>query len=136
MADRIDPSPARRGVALIATTLSLLACYGVLGLLAALSAAGIVLAPNETIWKGAIVAFALLAASSTIAGWRRHRSLVPGALAVVGVSLLAWLMYVRFDRALELLAFVLLLAASVFDALLRRAPRCPLNEVHDVHARR
>ena len=43
------------------TLLSLLACYGTLGLIAILSLMGVSLAINVQVWAGVIVAFALIA---------------------------------------------------------------------------
>ena len=62
--------------------LSLLACYGTLAVVGALSALGVTLAVNVHVWAGAIVLFALVALGGIALGFRRHRAL--GTLAAGG----------------------------------------------------
>jgi len=106
----------RRGVGGIAALgLSLAACYGTLAAVAALSALGVTVAVNPGAWAGAIVFFALLATLFVGLGARRHGSLAPLLPALAGSALLAYVMFGRYDRALEIVAFVLLAAAVYAD---------------------
>jgi hypothetical protein len=99
--------------------LSLLACYGTLAALAALSALGVTLALNPVIWAGVIVLFAVLAAAAVALGARRHGSMLPVLPSLAGVALLGYVMIGRFDRVLEFVAFALLGAAVFWDYRLR-----------------
>jgi hypothetical protein len=108
-----------RFAALFTLVLSLLACYGTLAALAALSALGVTLALDPGIWAGVIVLFAVLAAAAVALGARRHGSMLPVLPALAGVALLGYVMFGRFDRVLELVAFALLGAAVLWDYRLR-----------------
>lgn len=110
---------ARGRAGVLALVLALLACYGTLTLIAALSVMGIALSPDQIVLKSIIVACALAATASIGFGSRRHGSPLPLALAAGGAALLATLMIVGVDRALELLAFALLIIAVVLDSRLR-----------------
>jgi SAM-dependent methyltransferase len=93
---------------------ALLACYGTLAALAAFSAAGIQLAVNETLWAGAVVLGAGLAAAAVAAGsWRRSRA--AAALALAGAAIVAYTQLASYDFVLELAGFGLLAAAVVLD---------------------
>jgi hypothetical protein len=109
----------RRLAAPVTLALSLLACYGTLAALAALSALGVALALNPGIWAGVIVLFAVLAAVAVALGARRHGSALPVLPATAGVALLCYVMFGRFDRMLELAGFALLAAAVFWDHRLR-----------------
>lgn len=104
----------------LALVLSLLACYGTLAAVAALSALGVTLALHEGVWAGTIVLFALLALAAVVAGRARHGRLAPSLLALAGTLLLGYVMFVDFARLLELVAFALLALAVIWDARLGR----------------
>lgn len=113
----------RRIAGPIALLLSLLACYGTLAAVAVLSALGVTLAVNPGVWAGAIVLFAALATVIVGLGMRRHGSVAPLIPALAGTALLGFVMFVSFDRALELIAFALLAGAVYWDYRLRARPR-------------
>lgn len=115
---------ARRWAGLLAWTLSLLTCYGLLALLPLLAALGLAVAPDATAWAAAIMFFAALAAAAVAAGRGWHRRAWPTMVATGAVLLLAWVMFVRFDRALELVGFALLGIAVFADRSLRREAGC------------
>lgn len=98
-----------------ATALAILSCYGTLLVIALLSLLGISLAVNESAWAGAISAFAALAALAIAASYRRHRSIGPTAIAVSGLALILWAMHGSYNRVIELVGFVLLIAATLWD---------------------
>ena len=106
-----------------ALLLSLLACYGTLAAVAALAALGVTLVVNPGIWAGAIVLFAVIATVIVGLGIRRHGSVAPLVPALAGTALLAYVMFVSFDRAFELIAFALLAGAVYWDYRLRGRPR-------------
>ena len=56
----------------LSTVLSLAACYGTLAVIALLGVLGTAIAINETLWAGAIVAFAAIATVGLGLGLTRH----------------------------------------------------------------
>jgi Na+/H+-dicarboxylate symporter len=111
------------------TLLSLLACYGTLGLIAILSLMGVSLAINEQVWAGVIVTFALIAVAGVALGYRLHRNPAPAVIALAGALLVIWAMYgsdnIRawfgfLSRGVELAGFAGLIAAAVWDWRLKR----------------
>jgi hypothetical protein len=122
---RLDPARAsgfivrRELAAPVTLALSLIACYGTLAALAALSALGVTLALDSGVWAGVIVFFAVLAAAAVALGTRRHGSTLPVLPAAAGVALLGYVMFGDFNRLLELAAFALLGAAVFWDYRLR-----------------
>jgi hypothetical protein len=104
----------------VATALSLVACYGTLAVIGILGALGIAIALDETIWAGAIVAFATLAVGGFALGLIRHRQPWPILVGGLGLVILGYAMYVQYDRLTELVGFILLCLAAFWDWRLRR----------------
>jgi hypothetical protein len=99
---------------------AVLACYGTLAALSLLSVAGVQLAVNETMWAGAVVLGAALAALAVAArAWRHHGSRLAAALALAGAAIVAYTQLASYSLGLELAGFGLLAAAVALD--LRRA---------------
>lgn len=105
------------------TALAILACYGTLAVVGALSLMGVALAVDEGLWAGAIVLFALLALAGLILGWRVHRSMPPVLLGVLGTALILWTMGASYSRSIEIAGFVFLIAAAWLDWQAKRARR-------------
>jgi hypothetical protein len=104
----------------VSLAVAVLACYGTLAALALLSAAGLQLAVNQTVWAGAVVLGAGVAALAVAArAWRYGGSRLAAALAVAGAALVAYTQLAHYDLWSELAGFGLLAAAVVLD--LRRA---------------
>ena len=106
----------------IATMLSLAACYGTLAVIALLGALGIVIALDEALWAGAIVAFAALAVGGLGLGLLRHKRPWPFLIGVLGAMGIGYAMFVQYARSIELTGFVLLCLAAFWDWRLRRVP--------------
>lgn len=107
-----------RGAGLLApagTILSILACYGTLAVVGALSLMGITLTVNEGLWAGAIVLFALVAFAGLFLGWRVHRTLSPVLLGALGTGMILWTMTGAYSRSVEITGFVCLAAAAWLD---------------------
>jgi hypothetical protein len=109
--------------------LSLIACYGTLGLVALFSMMGVTLALNVHIWAGVIIAFALLAVIGVTLGYRRHRNANPVRLAVIGAALVIWAMYGAEaivdllgvpSTIVEIAGFAALMASAYWDWRLKR----------------
>lgn len=105
-----------------ATALSLVVCYGTLAVIALLGALGVAIALNETLWAGAIVAFAVLAVGGLGLGLGllRHRHPWPILVGGLGAAILGYVMYAQYDRVTEFAGFVLLCIAAFWDWRLRR----------------
>lgn len=114
------PSRLRQARWRVAGALSLgvaiLACYGTLAALALLSAAGITLAVNPTVWAGVVVLAAACAALAVgTRAWRYGDGRLAAGLAVAGAAIVAWTQLVRYDLAVELAGFGLLAAGVLLD---------------------
>jgi len=99
----------------IGTILSLATCYGTLALVGILGALGITIAINNTIWAGAIVAFAVLAVIGLALGYRRHRNPAPLIIGLTGAALISYTMFADYSRVIELTGFALLSLAAFLD---------------------
>jgi hypothetical protein len=101
----------------------MLSCYGTPALLLILSAFGIAVRPDGSVWSIVIVALAARGVFG-IACHRRANG-APLIIAIVGIAVLGWVMFGRYSRGGEVLAFVLLLASAIWDY---RAPaHVPIN---------
>ncbi|WP_274424595.1 MerC family mercury resistance protein [Chelativorans sp. YIM 93263] len=99
----------------VSACVSLVACYGTLGLLGILSLFGIGMALPEAAWAGFIVAAALIAVIATGFNLRLHRQPAPLFLTGLGAGMLAYAMFVNYSFAVEITGFVVLFTGIVFD---------------------
>ncbi|MGR3461518.1 MAG: MerC family mercury resistance protein [Roseovarius sp.] len=111
----MSDTPNRPWLAPLATALSLVACYGTLAAVALLGALGVGIALNEAVWAGAIVILAALAVTALALRWRRHGRALPVLLALAGLALIAFAMYVSYSLPAELGGFVLLCLGAWAD---------------------
>ena len=139
---RLHPARLMRQIRLrglwgsLAFAAALIACYGTLAAVALLSALGVGMALNEGVWAGAIVGCAALACVAVGAGWRKHRSLLPLAIALSGLGVLSYAMFVRYHPATELVGFILLGVATWLDFDRRRWAAVPGGKSAHRHVRR
>ncbi len=125
LARRFDPRRAvravtRRGWAgAAALVLSVLACYGTLGVTMVLPLAGVTLAVDPAAWSGAILAFAALAVAALAVAVRAHGVYAQLAIGVTGAAVLAYAHLVEFAFALEAVGFLLLGAGVALDLRMR-----------------
>ena len=123
---RLDPrrvaiSIWRRGwMGMAGLCLALLTCYGVLAAVGLLAALGVGLALDETAWAGAIALMTVATAACVAPGSRRHRSVGPTVLAVVGAGLVLHALFVDYRVLVELTGFALLGGGVVRDIVLRQ----------------
>lgn len=106
-----------------ATVCSIVACYGTLAVVGVLSVMGVGIALNEGAWAGVISLFAVIAAAGIAFGYRRHGVAGLLALAVVGASLVLWVMFGSFNRVLEIAGFAALVVATVWDWRAKKSRR-------------
>ena len=85
-----------------------------------MSAFGASLAINEGLWAGGIIAFAAMATTVIALGVRKHKSIKPVLIALVGTGVLIYTMYVNYNTVTELVGFTILALATWFDYDLRR----------------
>ena len=102
-----------------ASALAIIACYGPTLLLAVLAAAGMAVAINEGVWAGTVAVLALAAFAAALLGYRRHGAAGPVVLAGLGVALVLWALFVRYDWRVELVGFVGLALAAAWQWRLR-----------------
>ncbi|MGH6893484.1 MAG: MerC family mercury resistance protein [Dongiaceae bacterium] len=95
--------------------MAILSCYGTTALIGLLSLLGLSLAFDDRIWAGAISGFAVLATVAITISYRRHRIVAPAVIAALGLGLILWAMYGSYSRAIELVGFALLAAATLWD---------------------
>ena len=98
-----------------ATALAVLSCYGTMVLIGLLSLLGVTLAIDEGAWAGAAAIFAALATVAVAMSYRRHRIVGPTVVAALGLGLILWVMFGSYSRVIELVGFVLLIAAALWD---------------------
>ena len=123
---RLDPRRGirdiqRRGLwGTVSLALAALTCYGTLALVALMSALGVTLAVDLTLWAGGIVLFALIATAVVGLGFRKHRTWLPLGFAIAGSGLLIYSMYLHYEVLVEIAGFVLLAIATWLDYTRRR----------------
>ena len=111
----------RRGLwGTISFILAAITCYGTLALVGLLSALGITMALNETVWASAIVGFVYLATLITLLGMRKHGSVKPLVFAIAGSVIMTYTMFVDYQLIIELIAFGCIGLAIFFDYDLRK----------------
>jgi MerC mercury resistance protein len=111
-----------RWLATLSTVLSLVACYGTLAIVALLGVLGTAVAINETLWAGAIVAFAALALAGLGLGFARHRQSWPLLVGGIGAAAIVYVQYVQYDSLIEVAGFVLLGVGAIWDWRICRVP--------------
>jgi hypothetical protein len=81
---------------------------------------GVNIALNEGVWASVISALAILAAFGIILHCQ-HRAIGPVVSAVGGAGLVLWAMLVDYSRIVEILGFVGLVSATLWNWRLKRA---------------
>ncbi len=107
----------------VATVCSIVACYGTLAVVGALSVMGVGIVLHEGAWAGVISVFAVIAAAGIAFGYRRHRAIGPLILAIAGAALVLWVMFGSFNRVLEIAGFAALVAATAWDWRVNKSRR-------------
>ena len=115
-------------LARVAAVISILACYGTLPLVSLLSLLGLSLNVHEGVWAGVISLFAWLAFIGLVVNFRRYRALGPLLLGATGAGLITWVMFISFNRVVEIAGFAGLITASLLERRLgkiyQREGRC------------
>ena len=103
--------PSAAGI--VATALALIACYGTLAFVGALSLVGVTVEIKNGLWAGTIVAFCGLAVG--LIAFRNARAYGPTLLGLIGFGLIFWVMFGVYSWTTELLAFAILVAAALWN---------------------
>lgn len=112
-----------------ATALAVLSCFGTTVVIGLLSLLGVTLAIDEGVWAGAIAIFAALAIVAVAMSYRRHRIVGPTVVAALGLGLILWVMLGSYSRIIELVGFVLLIAAALWDWRAGASRRAPADAI-------
>lgn len=102
-------------LAAIGSVFSFLACKGLLVFFGAMSALGVSLSLDGTIWMSLIVAGASLALVGFAINFFRHKNLLPLALAAVGAGAVYYSYGVQYFDRIETAGLITLLIAAVVD---------------------
>ena len=97
----------------VATALALIACYGTLAFVGALSLVGVTVEIKNGLWAGTIVAFFGLAVG--LIAFRNARAYGPTLLGLIGFGVIFWVMFGVYSWTTELLAFAILVAAALWN---------------------
>ena len=128
---RLDPRRVIKGIqrrglwGTVSLGMAAITCYGTLALVAIMSAMGVSMVVNESIWAGSIIMFAVIACAVVALGMRKHRSAKPLILALAGTGILIYTMYVDYSTVTEMIGFTILAIATYLDFDLRRWSRLP-----------
>ena len=98
-----------------AAILAFLACNGVFILVAILAVFGITIAINPHVQAAVISLFTVLTVCFVILGYRKHRVLGPMILSMLGAILVIGTMYISFNKIVESLGLLALIASAVWS---------------------
>jgi SAM-dependent methyltransferase len=107
-------------VGLLATGAALVACYGLLGLVAVLGIMGLSMPLNEGAWAASIVGLAALSPVGLALNLRVHRAVGPIVIGVAGALLVTYAMLGQYDWRIEATGFAALAGAVLWDRYLFR----------------
>lgn len=100
--------------------LAVVACYGTLAVVALLSLVGVSVDVNEALLVKVVTGLLVVAVGGMVVSYRDHRNIGPLGLGVCAAGLLLWVFYGTYSKPLELVGFLLLVAASVYDFLVKK----------------
>ena len=110
----------------VAVVLSVVACYGTLALVAVLSTVGVTVSVHEGAWATVVVVLVWIAVLAMGVNLRLHRSFGPFILADIGALMVSWVMFIDFNRTMELSGFALLIVAALWDRQLLKHGLLPV----------
>jgi hypothetical protein len=103
----------------LSAVLSIIACYGTLAFVSMLSFLGITINIDNGIWAGVITLFAWLAVAGVVGGFRRNHAAGPLIVATLGAVFITWVMFVSFNRFIEVAGFSGLIIATLWERSLK-----------------
>jgi len=97
-----------------AAILAFIACNGLFIIVAALALFGITIAINPHIQAAMISLFAALTLGFVFLGYREHHVLGPMILSAIGAVLIVGSMYIYFNKIVESIGLLALIASAVW----------------------
>ena len=97
-----------------AAILAFIACNGLFIIVAALALFGMTIAINPHIQAAMISLFAVLTLGFVFLGYREHRVLGPMILSAIGAVLIVGSMYIYFNKIVESIGLLALIASAVW----------------------
>ncbi len=110
-----------------AAVLAFLACNGTILLVGLLSLFGVTLVINPHVQAATISIFSVLTLVFVFRGYRAHRIWGPLFLAFAGAVLVVGTMYISFNKAVESVGLILLIASAVWSWRASRNPPRPVT---------
>jgi len=109
-----DPAPGRKFALYsgIAALLAFIACNGLIAATALLALFGIGFNINPHLQAILISIFAALTSVFIFKGYRRHRIIGPLLLAIAGAAIIILTLYISYDKLVETLGLLILIAAA------------------------
>lgn len=98
-----------------AAILAFIACNGLFIIVAILSVFGITIAINPHVQAAVISLFAVLTLCFVFLGYRKHGVLGPMILAVIGAVIIVGTMYIYFNKIVESLGLLALIASAIWS---------------------
>ena len=95
--------------------LAVAACYGTLAAVSLLSLIGINLEIEESVMVKLVSGLLVLALAGMAYSFSKHRNPGPLMLSIAAAALLLWVFFGTYSKPLEMLGFVLLILASIWD---------------------
>lgn len=98
-----------------AAVLAFVACNGLFIVVAVLSVFGITIAINPHIQAAVISLFAVLTLGFVLLSYRKHHAPGPMILSVLGAVLIVGTMYIHFNKIVESLGLLALIASAIWS---------------------
>ncbi|MDH3286217.1 MAG: MerC domain-containing protein [Betaproteobacteria bacterium] len=98
-----------------AAILAFIACNGLFIVVAVLSVFGITIAINPHIQAAVVSLFAVLTLGFVFLGYRKHHVLGPMILSVLGAVVIVGSMYIFFNKIVETLGLLALIASAIWS---------------------
>lgn len=104
----------------VTSLLAVATCYGTLVAVVLLSAIGVSVDLNEGLFVRIVTGLLVVALFGMTYSFRLHRSPGPLVLSVAAAGLLIWVFYGTYSQVLEIIGFVGLVVASIWDFRVKR----------------
>lgn len=108
-----------------AAILAFIACNGAFMLVAILAVFGITIAVNPHVQAAVISLFTVLTACFVILSYRKHRVLGPIVLSMLGAILVVGTLYISFNKIVESIGLLALIASAVWGWRAGKVPARP-----------
>jgi hypothetical protein len=118
-----------RWISTIGTLAALIACKGLLVFFSVMSALGVSMTLDGTIWVNLILVLVTLALVGFVINLRKHENALPILLALVGAGAIYYSYLVEFVRPIETAGIIILVLAAALDIWALRSKSSALANV-------